>query len=182
MDKREIKSIIEALLFTWGDPLSIEDISSVLEFEKEKIKEILKEMIDDFNYSRRGIQILEINNSYQISTRPEHYEWIKKLYTPKTTNKGLSTAALETLSIISYRQPITKMEIEAIRGVKCDKAIKTLLDKNLIKEAGRLEKTGRPILYSTTDEFLKYFGLRSLEDLPKLNEYDDEDIELNNEE
>ncbi|EOD01081.1 SMC-Scp complex subunit ScpB [Caldisalinibacter kiritimatiensis] len=176
MDRREIKAIIEALLFTWGDPLHIDDIKNILELEKNEVKQIIDEMIDDFNYNRRGVQIIQINNKYQISTRPEHYDWIKKLCTPNKS-KSLSNAALETLSIISYKQPITKMEIESIRGVKCDKALKTLIDKNLIKEVGRLDKTGRPILYGTTEEFLKYFGLQSLNDLPKLKEF--KNIELN---
>ncbi|KNF07430.1 segregation and condensation protein B [Gottschalkia purinilytica] len=167
MDKREMKSIIEALLFTWGDPLAIQEISSILEISKTESEEIIKEMIDEFNYNRRGLQIIQVNNAYQLATRAEHFEWIKKLCTPKE-NKTLSIAALETLSIIAYRQPITKVEVEAIRGVKCDKAISTLLEKNLIKEVGRLEKTGRPILYGTTDDFLKCFGLSKLDELPEL--------------
>ena len=169
MDKREIKSIIEGLMFVWGDPLSLEDIKDILEINKKEAKEIIEEMIDDFNYTRRGVQIIQIKNKYQMTTRHEHFEWLKKLYKPKS-NKGLSSAALETLSIISYKQPITKFEIEVIRGVKCEKALKTLLEKNLIKEVGRLEKTGRPILYGTTDEFLKHFGLKSLTELPTLEE------------
>jgi len=169
MDKREIKSIIEALLFTWGDPLSAEDILEVTNISIAEFNEAINEMIDDFNYNRRGIQIIQINNFYQLSTRAEHFEWIKKLCIPKI-NKTLSNPALETLSIIAYKQPITKIEIESIRGVKCDKSITTLLEKNLIKEMGRLEKTGRPILYGTTDDFLKNFGLKSLEDLPEVME------------
>lgn len=169
MDIREIKSIIEALLFTWGDPLSLEDISDVLELDKHSLNEIMNEMIADFNFNRRGIQILQVNDKFQLSTRPEHFEWIKKLCTPRV-NKTLSNAALETLSIIAYKQPITKAEIEIIRGVKCDKAINTLLEKNLIKEIGRLDKTGKPIIYGTTDDFLKCFGLSTLEALPSLDE------------
>lgn len=167
MDKREQKSIIEALLFTWGDPLSIKDIVNVLEIDKNQAEQTLDEMINEFNYERRGIQILKVKDSYQLGTRAEHFEWIKKLSVPKD-NRSLSNAALETLSIIAYRQPIIKNEIESIRGVKCDKAISTLLEKKLIREAGRLERTGRPILYATTDEFLKGFGLKSIKDLPKI--------------
>lgn len=174
MDSKEIKSIIEALLFTWGDPLSIEDISEVIELDKKKIEEVLKEMVDDFNYNRRGIQIIRINDKFQLSTRPEHFEWIKKLCTPKV-NKSLSSAALETLSIVAYKQPITKAEIELIRGVKCDKALHTLIEKNLVKELGRLDRVGKPIIYGTTDDFLKFFGLTSLDDLPTLDELKMED-------
>ncbi|HEY8361404.1 MAG TPA: SMC-Scp complex subunit ScpB [Tissierellaceae bacterium] len=170
MDKRELKAIIEALLFTWGDPLELKDIASILEITEEEVKELLDEMISEFDYNRRGIRIMKINKSYQLSTRPEHYEWIKKLSNP-TYTKSLSNAALETLSIIAYRQPIIKSEIEAIRGVKCDKAIETLLERGLITELGRLEKVGRPILYGTTDLFLKTFGLESLDQLPPIEEF-----------
>lgn len=176
MDEREKKSIIEGLLFTFGDPLSSKDISDILEVSKVEVEKILEDMIDEFNYDRRGVQILKTNYTYQLGTRPEHFEWIKKLATPKD-NRMLSNAALETLSIIAYKQPIIKGEVEAIRGVKCDKAISTLIEKNLIKEAGRLEKTGRPRLYATTDEFLKAFGLVSLEELPDLKKI--EEIEEN---
>jgi len=177
MDDREIKSIIEALLFIWGDPLSLKDIAEVLELSKDEIEKNIKEMIDDFNFSRRGIQIIQINNSYQLSTRSEHFEWIRKLCNPMKT-KTLSNAALETLSIIAYKQPITKAEIEMIRGVKCDKALSTLMEKNLIKEVGRMDKTGRPILYGTTEEFLKSFGLSTLDELPELEIFNESSIEL----
>ncbi|WMM26487.1 SMC-Scp complex subunit ScpB [Tissierella sp. MB52-C2] len=169
MDSREIKSIIEALLFTWGDPLEAKDIASILELNKEEVSNIMDEMIDEFDYNMRGVKIIKIKDSYQLGTRPEHFSWIKKLSNPKTV-KGLSNAALETLSIIAYRQPIIKSDIEAIRGVRCDKAVETLMDRELIKEIGRLERVGRPILYGTTDDFLRAFGLETLENLPPLNE------------
>jgi segregation and condensation protein B len=176
MDNREIKSIIESLLFVWGEPLSLKDISNVLEMEEEKVKNIIDEMIDEFNYNRRGLKINQISDSYQLTTRPEHYDWIKKLYIPNT-KKTLSNAALETLSIVAYRQPITKSEIESIRGVRCDKPIESLIERNLIEEQGRLERTGRPIIYGTGEEFLKYFGLSSLDELPKLDGLGAMDIE-----
>ena len=169
MDKREMKSVIEGLLFTWGDPLSIKDISDVLDIGKKQAEEILNDMVDEFNYLRRGIQILKVKDTYQLGTRAEHFEWIKELSVPKDS-RSLSSAALETLSIIAYKQPIIKSELEAIRGVKCDKAISTLIDKKLVKEAGRLETTGRPIMYATTDDFLKAFGLNSLKQLPELDQ------------
>lgn len=170
-DIREIKSIIEGLLFAWGDPLDIKDLSSILGIKKSELEQILKEMIDDFNYNRRGLRIVKFNNLYQIGTRPEHYEWISKLNQDKY-KKNLSNASLETLSIVAYKQPIIKADIEAIRGVKCDRALDTIMKKNLITEVGRLERTGRPILYGTTDEFLKYFGLETIDDLPHLNVVD----------
>lgn len=170
MDNRELKSIIEALLFTWGDPLELKDIASILEIDESEAEKLLNEMISEFDYNRRGIKVMRINKSYQLSTRPEHYDWIKKLSSPKFS-KNLSNAALETLSIIAYRQPIIKSDIEAIRGVKCDKAIETLIERGLITELGRLEKVGRPILYGTTDLFLKTFGLESLEQLPPIEDF-----------
>lgn len=169
MDKEEIKSIIEGLLFTWGDPLSIEDIAIVLEMNSEDLSPIIKELMDELDYNRRGLRIIKINNSYQISTRPEHFKWIKKL-NQSDFNKSLSNAALETLSIIAYKQPVIKPDVEAIRGVRCDRAIETLMERKLIEEVGRLDRPGRPIIYGTTDNFLKSFALESIEDLPPLNE------------
>lgn len=170
MEKRELKSIIEALLFTWGDPLETKDIASIIEKKEDEVEKLLEEMINEFDYNRRGIRIMKINNSFQLSTRPEHYEWIKKLSSPKFS-KALSNAALETLSIIAYRQPVIKSDIEAIRGVRCDKAIETLIERGLVTELGRLERIGRPILYGTTDLFLKTFGLESIEQLPPLEDF-----------
>lgn len=169
MDLREIKSIIEALLFTWGDPLDISDIASILELKEKELELIIQEMIDDFDYNMRGIRIIRINNSFQLGTRAEHFDWIKKLSSPKTT-KNLSNAALETLSIIAYRQPVIKSDIEVIRGVRCDKAIETLVDRGLVEEVGRMDRAGRPILYGTTEIFLKAFGLENLRELPSLKD------------
>ncbi|MGJ0846693.1 condensin subunit ScpB [Tissierella praeacuta DSM 18095] len=180
MDSKELKSIIESLLFTWGDPLDIKDISSIVEVDEKEVSNIMQEMIDEFDYNMRGIKIIKINNSYQLGTRPENFQWIKKLANPKVT-KNLSNAALETLSIIAYRQPIIKVDIEAIRGVRCDKAIETLIERGLIVEVGRLERVGRPILYGTTDVFLRCFGLESLEDLPPLNDVIDDIDNINTE-
>lgn len=165
MDIREIKSIIEALLFTWGDPLNIKDISKILNISERDISFIIKDMMDEFDYNRRGIQIINIGSSYQLSTRTEHYYWIKGL-NPVIDKKNLSNAALETLSIIAYKQPVIKSDIEHIRGVKSDRVIDTLIQRNLVKELGRLEKIGRPIIYGTTDEFLRAFGLENLDGLP----------------
>ncbi len=170
MNNEEIKSIVEAVLFAWSDPLSIKELSKVVEVEVKALEGIIKEMMDEFSYNRRGIQIIKMNDYYQLATKSEYYEYVQRLMEPKQ-NKGLTQAALETLAIIAYRQPITKAEIESIRGVKCDKAISTLLEKEVIEEKGRLEKTGRPILYGTNINFLKTFGLKSLEDLPEINDF-----------
>lgn len=181
MDIRELKSIIESLLFTWGEPLDIKEIASIVEVNEKELSKVMQEMIDEFDYNMRGIKIIKVNDSYQLGTRPENFEWIKKLANPKTA-KNLSTAALETLSIIAYRQPIIKSDIEAIRGVRCDKAIETLMERGLIEEMGRLERVGRPILYGTTDVFLRCFGLESLENLPPLKDIVDDIDNINTEE
>ncbi len=169
MDDKEIKSIIESLLFTWGDPLDIKDIASILDIELDEASALMKELMDELDYNRRGLRIIRINNTYQIGTRPEHFQWIKKLNN-STLNKNLSNAALETLSIVAYRQPIIKADIEAI------------IDRRLVCEQGRLERTGRPIIYGTTDDFLKSFGLETLDQLPSLNEINEDlDVDLEEE-
>ncbi|AOY78404.1 SMC-Scp complex subunit ScpB [Clostridium formicaceticum] len=168
MNREEIKCIIEAVLFAWSEPISIKELSRVLSIEGKEIKKILEEMIDAFNFHKRGIQIIKMNDYYQLATRQEYYPYIRKLLEPKE-NKGLTQAALETLAIIAYKQPITKAEIEGIRGVKCDKALSTLQEKSLIEEQGRLEKIGRPIVYGTTMQFLKTFGLKAIDDLPDIS-------------
>ena len=171
MDIREKKAIIEALLFAWGDPLDVREIAKVIETDQKEVRKLLDEMMEEFNHKKRGTQIIKIDNSYQIGTKYEYYDYIKKLSVPKRKD-SLSNAAMETLSIIAYKQPITKLEIEDIRGVKCDKAVQTLLEKEMIREAGRLEKTGKPILYATTQVFLKSFGLEAIKNLPILENED----------
>lgn len=171
MDKDELKSAIEAILFAWSDPLSAKDLSKILDVTINEVKQILKDMIDEFNYDRRGIQILQMKDHYQLATKPEHHEYLQKLFEPKQ-NKGLTYAALETLAIVAYKQPITKVEIEEIRGVKCDKVIATLFEKELIEEQGRLEKIGRPMVYGTTINFLKMFSLKSLDELPNITDFE----------
>ncbi len=165
-----MKSIIIGLLFTWGDPLDLKDLSSVLEVAEKEVEKVLKELMDELDFERSGLRIIKFNNYYQIGTRPEHYEWIKRLNNSKNA-KNLSNASLETLSIVAYRQPIIKAEVEAIRGVRSDRAIETLIQRRLVEEVGRLDKTGRPILYGTTEDFLRYFGLESLEDLPPIEDF-----------
>lgn len=180
MDNKEMKAIIESLLFTWGDPLDLEDIAKILEIDKSNVYKVIKEMIDDFDHNKRGLRIIKMDNSYQIGTRPEHYNWLKKLKEQKPP-KSLSNATLETLSIIAYKQPVVKSDIDYIRGVKCDRALKTLIERNLVKELGRLEKTGRPIIYGTTKEFLRLFSLESLNELPELERIERELNEIKKE-
>lgn len=169
MDIKEIKSIIEGLLFVAGDSVSLKELAHVLSIDDNTVKRIVNQMIDTYNDEKRGIQIIEVNGSYQLCTRPEHYEYIERLVKPQT-RQGLSQAALETLSIIAYKQPITKAQIDSIRGVKSDSSVSRLQEKELIFEAGRLDAPGRPMIYCTTDNFLKLFGLKNLQELPPLQE------------
>lgn len=160
-------SIIESLLFASGEPLKIEDIGNIIECSISFTKDLLDYMIDRYSQEDRGIKLINVNNTYQLVTKPKNSEYVQKLL-KTNVRQSLSQAALETLSIIAYKQPITRIEIDEIRGVKSDRAVLTLSEKNLIKETGRLDVPGRPILYSTTDEFLKFFGLENLNQMPQL--------------
>lgn len=169
--KPMIKSAIEALLFVSGEPLSTRDLSNNLELPPKEIEEVLKEMIIDYEKEDRGIKLITINGDYQLVTKATNSEFIQKLL-KKNKRQSLSQASLESLSIIAYKQPITRIDIDEIRGVKSDSALQRLLEKELIKEVGRLEVPGRPILFGTTEEFLRQFELRDLEELPSLDIYD----------
>ena len=173
MDIREIKSIVEGLLFVAGDAVPIKDLCSIISIDETTLRRIVAQMMDSFNDENRGLQIIEVNNCYQMCTKPEHYEYIERLVKPQS-RQGLSQASLETLAIIAYKQPITKSQVDYIRGVKSEGCIARLADKELIYEAGRLDGPGRPILYRTTDNFLKLFGLKSLAELPVLKELTEE--------
>lgn len=170
MDFTQIKSVIEGLLFVSGDEgIEAKQLEHILELDKGTIVDVLEDMKADFKREHRGIQIVEVAGSYQLTTLQEHAPYFEKLaYSP--SHSTLSQAALETLAIVAYRQPITRAEVEEIRGVKCERAIATLTNKTLIKEVGRAEGTGRAILYGTTKEFLEYFGLGQLRDLPPLTD------------
>lgn len=170
--KQRIKSIIESILFVTGEPLSLRDISINLEMPPRYIEEILNEMIIDYEASDRGIKLISIKGDYQLVTKSENSDYIQKLL-KKNKRQSLSQASLESLAIIAYKQPITRIDIDEIRGVKSESAIQKLIEKNLIKESGRLDVPGRPILYSTTDEFLRQFELNDLKELPSLDLFDD---------
>lgn len=174
MDIKEIKSIIEGLLFVAGDALSIKELCGIIGIDETTLRRIVNQMMDTFIEDNRGVRIIEVNNCYQLCTKPEHYEYIERLVKPQN-RQGLSQASLETLAIIAYKQPITKSQIDYIRGVKSEGCISRLLEKELITEAGRLEGPGRPILYRTTDNFLKLFGMKSLNELPALKDLPEEE-------
>ncbi|MEK7286103.1 MAG: SMC-Scp complex subunit ScpB [Nitrospirota bacterium] len=173
MEDHEIKPIIEALLFVSGDAISVERIREVLpEIEKSKIIEMLVALQETYEQSDRGMQIVLVASEYQMTTRSEMSPWVKKLEKIKTASR-LSQPSLETLAIIAYKQPLTRAEVEAIRGVDAAGVIKTLIDRRLVKIVGRKEVAGRPLMYGTTRDFLLYFGLPNLAGLPTLKEFSD---------
>ena len=169
--KKVIKSALESMMFVWGKPLDVKEAAEVFNVDKGEIYGYFKELQEEYEREGRGIVIREVNKSFQFVTRPENIGYIERLCTP-VKRKRLSQSALEVLAIIAYKQPVTKGEIEAIRGIKCDRVIEGLSRKNLVGELGRSDAVGRPVLYGTTDEFLKQFGFESLKELPDI-----EDIE-----
>lgn len=169
MNKKKVQAVIEAVLFAMGDSVEMSKLVHVLEIDAEEIRKIIEEMNSQYKKENRGIYILELEDSYQLCTKPELYEYLIKV--AKAPRKYvMSDTLLETLSIIAYKQPVTRLEIEKIRGVSCDHAINRLLEFNLIQELGRLDAPGRPLLFGTTEEFLRTFGVKSLGDLPSLNQ------------
>lgn len=179
MNDEQMKSIIEGLLFVAGDEgLDIKQLAQVLHEEETAVALLVDTMRDEFRSFNRGLQIIEVAGAYQLTTLPEHAEYFKRL-AASPTRATLSQAALETLAIVAYKQPITRIEIEEIRGVKSDRALQTLVAKQLVEPKSRAEAVGRPILYGTTKQFLDYFGLNALEDLPDAAQFD---MEINLEE
>lgn len=178
LDFEHIKSVIEGLLFVAGDEgIEAKQMADVLQIETEMVIDIIHDMQADFKRQKRGLQIVEVAQAFQMTTLPEHATYFEKLaYSPTYTT--LSQAALETLAIVAYRQPITRAEIEEVRGVKSDRAITNLTNKQLIQEIGRADGPGRPVLFGTSREFLEYFGLKSINDLPPAPEIEsDEQLE-----
>ncbi len=169
MEDREKRSVLEVLLFLSGEPITLSTIRDVIDLPELEIKRLMDELILQYREQNGGLFIAEIANGYQMVTNPEYSEWVKKFKSTQLSSK-LSMPALETLSIIAYKQPIIKAEIEQLRGVNSDSAIRTLLEKRLIKVIGRKEAPGRPFLYGTTREFLQYFGLKDLTELPTLKD------------
>ena len=171
ISKRQIKSALESMMFVWGEPLDTKTISELFDISKQDAYDYFKELQEEYEQEGRGIVIREVNKAFQFVTREENAEYIERLCTPVKV-KRLSQSALEVLAIIAYKQPVTKGEIDAIRGIKSDRVVEGLMRKDLIFEKGRANTIGRPILYATTDTFLKNFGFTSLKELPEI-----EDIE-----
>ena len=160
--------IVEAILFVTGNAVEKKDICRAMEISEAELEETLDALESGYDFDRRGLRLLRFGAHVQLATRPDYAPYVEKLLQP-VQKQSLSQAAMETLSIIAYRQPITKTEIEAVRGVKCDYSVQSLLNKGLIEEAGRKETLGRPILYGTTEAFLSHFGIESLDELPPLD-------------
>jgi len=164
----KFKAHIEALLFASGNPINAKKIAHIIDISSEQVELLINQLILEMNDDMRGLTIVKVAAGYQLCTKPELSTIVKKL--AQVQDSKLSLAAMETLSIVAFKQPITKQEIENIRGVKIDKVLAKLLERQMIKEIGRKEAIGRPILYGTTDDFLKSFGLNGLQDLPPLAE------------
>lgn len=162
---KEVEGAIEAILFTMGESVELSRIAKAVEVDPKTTEKIIHNMMDRYQEEGRGIQIIELENSFQMCTKKEYYDYL--IWIAMHPQKpALSDVMLETLSIIAYKQPVTKAEIEKIRGVKCDHAINKLVEYNLVRELGRLDAPGRPILFGTTEEFLRSFGVQDLDELP----------------
>lgn len=172
---KQTEAAIEAILFTMGNSVELSRIAAAIGHDEDTTKRLIHNMMDKYQHEDRGIQIIELEDAFQMCTKKEMYEYlIRVASTPK--KQVLTDVLLETLSIIAYKQPVTKLDIEKIRGVKCDHAVNKLVEYNLVCEAGRLDAPGRPILFATTEEFLRSFGVSSLDELPlvkqdKLDEF-----------
>lgn len=167
--RKTIKSAFESMLFIWGEPLDVKIAAEIFNINWKDAYDYFKELQSEYEQEGRGIVIREIDKSFQFCTKIENNEYIERLCTP-VKEKRLSQSALEVLAIIAYKQPVTKGEIESIRGIKCDRVIEGLGRKGLIAEVGRSSGIGRPILYGTTAAFLKHFGFTDLNDLPDIED------------
>ena len=167
--KKAMKSAFESMMYVWGQPLEAKAAADVFNITKQEAYDLFKELQEEYEQEGRGIVIREVNKAFQFVTREENVDYIERLCTPVKARK-LSQSALEVLAIVAYKQPVTKGEIEAIRGIKCDRVMEGLMKKDLVCEKGRSDAVGRPILYGTTDTFLKNFGFSSLKELPPIDD------------
>lgn len=168
MERNRQEAVIEAVLFTVGESVTLNKLAELIEETPSVTKKIIYEMKEKMDADNRGVSIVELDHSFQMCTKTEYYEDLLKI--AKAPRKySLSDTLLETLSIIAYKQPVTRLDIEKIRGVNCDHAVNRLVEFNLVKELGRLDAPGRPLLFGTTEQFLRSFGVKSLDELPELN-------------
>lgn len=168
MNKDKISYVIEGILFAAGEPVKTAKLAAVLDIEMDAVREAVNVLKYDYDTHERGLMIIDIDEGYQICSRPEYYNYIQVILGDQR-RQALSNAAMEALAIIAYRQPITRSQIEYIRGVNSDSAVNRLCERGLIEEAGRLDAPGRPVLYKTTQNFLRCFGLSTPKDLPELD-------------
>lgn len=175
MEIETLSGIIESILFAWAEPVTVKELSQAVKAPDSSVVAAINYLKGKYADRCSGLRVTDINGAYTLSTKPENYDYVNEFVTKKNI-KSLSGASLEVLSIVAYKQPITKIEIEEIRGVKCDTSLKNLVDLNLIAITGQLQKIGKPNIYETTDDFLLKFGLKSLEELPTI---DDESYETN---
>jgi segregation and condensation protein B len=174
MNYPNLSALLEAIVYLAKEPVSLDAIHKALpDVERAELQQKLRELIDHYRSSERGIEIREVADGYRFSTKPEHHEVLKHFIKSQIPPTRLSLAALETLAVIAYKQPVTVPEIQDIRGVHASGVIKTLLDKKFIATSGRKEVLGRPILYKTTREFLVHFGLKDLSELPSMEEFEE---------
>ena len=177
MDKQQLSAAIEAILFTMGGSVEADRMAAALEISTQQIHEQIAQMMRSYEEADRGIRIIRLEDNYQLCTKKEYYETLIRIAkVPRRIT--LTDVLMETLSIIAYKQPVTKLEIEKIRGVKSDHAVNKLVEYELVTELGRLDAPGRPILFGTTENFLRHFGVSSLEDLPGVDPLQKEDFKL----
>lgn len=167
MEIKEAKTVLEAVLFAMGGSVELKSLAEAVGQDEETTKKLVRSLADDYDTDGRGMKIIELNGSFQMCTRPEYYENLIKV-AAQPRKYVLTEVLLETLSIIAYKQPVTKQEIEKIRGVKSDHAVNKLIEYGLVEEVGRLNVPGRPILFGTTEDFLRSFGVSSVEELPSV--------------
>ena len=164
------KSVIESLLFAWSEPLSLYKIAKILDLKPGTVETLIEAMMKEYMESHRGIQIIETNKHYQFGTLKANYPFVEQLCAT-SKSKGLSNSALEVLAIIAYKQPITKLDIEQIRGVNSEGPLQSLIERDLVEVKGKLEKIGRPQIFGTTDVFLRSFGFKMLSDMPQIEAF-----------
>ena len=175
MRTKQSESIIEAILFTMGDSVEVSKIASAIEQDVPTTEKLIHNMMDKYQKEERGIRIIELDHAYQLCSKPEMYEYLIRI-AKQPKKHVLTDVLLETLSIIAYKQPVTKQEIDKIRGVKSDHAVNKLVEYNLVQELGRLDAPGRPIVFGTTEEFLRNFGVDSTDNLPEISPVKMEDF------
>ncbi len=173
-DEGTLKGRIEAILFVSGEAVCFRDLARAVQKEEEDIRSAVKEMQDEYDYEQRGFMLKHFSDKIQLATRPLYAADVMRMLQP-VQQQSLSQAAMETLAVVAYKQPVTRADVELIRGVKCDYSLQSLINKGLIRESGRKDTIGRPILYCTTDQFLSHFGLESLDSLPPMPDPPDND-------